>query len=111
VYTYTFLLLLALVALAVAVYLVRHRDTEASIAKPVAASALAFVILCIALYLATVNFELITGATGALTVVLLLLIYGLVVAGMVMASIYRRKRPEVYARIGRDDAEPVATDS
>jgi amino acid transporter len=111
VYTYTFLLLLALVALAVAVYLVRNRDTEASITKPVAASVLAFVILCVALYLATVNFELITGATGIFSIVLLLLIYGLVVAGMVMASIYRKRRPEVYARIGRDDAEPVATES
>jgi amino acid transporter len=111
VYTYTFLLLLILVALATAAYLLRHRHTEKSIAKPVAACGLASVILCIALYLATVNFDLITGATGALTVVLLLLIYGIIAAGMVMAAIYRRKRPEVYARIGRDDAELITTDT
>jgi amino acid transporter len=110
IYTYTFLLLLALVALAILVYLIRHRSTEVAIAKPVVACGLAFVILCVALYLATVNFELITGATGALTVVLLLLIYGLVGAGMVMAAIYRRRRPDVYARIGRDEAELVAVE-
>ncbi len=70
---------------------------------------MAFVILGIALYLATVNFDLITGATGVFSIVLLLLIYGIVVAGMAMATIYRRKRPEVYARIGRDDAKLVTT--
>lgn len=111
IYTYTMLLLLALVALAILIYLVRHAKSEGAIAKPVASCGLAFVILCIALYLATVNFELITGATGALTIVLLLLIYGIVATGMVMASIYRRKRPEVYARIGRDDPEFIATDT
>lgn len=42
---------------------------------------------------------------------LLVLIYGIVAAGMVMASIYRRKRPEVYARIGRDDSELITTDT
>ncbi|MGH3644811.1 MAG: APC family permease [Mycobacterium sp.] len=109
VYTYTFLVLLILVALAIPVYLVRHRTTAESIAKPVVACGLACVILCIALYLATVNFELITGATGAFSIVLLLLIYGLIAAGMAMAAIYRRTRPEVYARIGRDDAEFTTT--
>jgi amino acid transporter len=111
VYTYTFLLLLALVALAILVFLVRNRRTEQSIVKPVVACGLAFVILCVALYLATVNIELITGATGVFSVVLLLLIYGLVAAGMAMAAIYRRKRPEVYARIGRDDPELVSTET
>ncbi|MBN3454895.1 APC family permease [Mycolicibacterium sp.] len=111
VYTYTFLLLLILVALAIPVYLIRHRRAAESVTKPVVASGVAAAILCIALYLATVNFELITGATGVLTVVLLLLIYGIVAAGMVMASIYRRKRPEVYARIGRDDTNLAGTDS
>jgi amino acid transporter len=111
VYTYTFLLLLLLVALAIVVYLVQHRNSGESIVRPVAACGLAAVILCVALYLATVNFELITGATGVFSIVLLLLIYGIIAAGMTMALIYRRQRPEVYARIGRDDAELMATDS
>lgn len=110
VYTYTFLLLLLLVALAIAIYLVQHRRSEGSIIKPVVACSLAAGILAVALYLATVNFELITGATGVFSTVLLLLIYGIVAAGMVMASIYRRKRPEVYARIGRDEPELVTTE-
>jgi amino acid transporter len=111
VYTYTFLLLLLLVSLAISVYLVKHRQSEGSIVKPVVACGVAAVILCIALYLATVNFELITGATGVFSIVLLLLIYGIVAAGMVMATIYRRKRPEVYARIGRDEPELITTDN
>ncbi|WP_084144649.1 APC family permease [Amycolatopsis jejuensis] len=106
IYTYTMLLLLALVALAILVYLVRNRNAPGAIAKPVVACGVVFVILCVALYLATANFEVITGATGILSVILLLLIYGIVATGMVMASIYRRKRPEVYARIGRDDLVP-----
>ena len=110
VYTYTFLLLLILVALAIPVYLIQHRDSEGSIVKPVVACGLAVVILSIALYLATVNFDLITGATGVFSIVLLLLIYGVIAAGMVMAAIYRRKRPDVYARIGRDSTEFTSTD-
>ncbi len=110
IFTYTMLLLLAAVALAVVFYLIRHRRTEQAINKPVAACAVAFVVLCIAIYLATVNFELITGATGVFSIVLLLLIYGIVATGMVMAAVYRRKRPEVYARIGRDEPEFVTTD-
>jgi amino acid transporter len=110
IYTYTMLVLLAMVALAVVVYLVRRRGSEGAIAKPVAASGLAFVILCVAIYLATVKFDLITGATGVISIVLLLLIYGIIATGMVMASVYRRTRPEVYARIGRDDSELTSTE-
>jgi hypothetical protein len=35
----------------------------------------------------------------------------IVAAGIVMALIYRRKRPEVYARIGRDDPAFITTDT
>lgn len=111
VYTYTMLLLLALVAIAILVYLVRNERNNGAIAKPVVACGLAFVILCFALYLATANFEVITGATGTWTVVLLLFIYGIIAAGMVLAAVYRRKRPEVYLRIGRDDTGFVNTNS
>lgn len=110
IFTYTMLLLLAAVALSIVVYLFRHRRTEDAVIKPIIASGLAFVIMCIAIYLATVNIELITGATGTVSVVLLVCIYAIVATGMIMAAIYRRRRPDVYARIGRDEPQLVTTE-
>jgi amino acid transporter len=101
-YAYTFLILLLMVALAIINYLLKHRAPGDSLLPPIltAVSAVAVVVV---LYLATVNFTLLTGTTGAMTVIMLVVIYAVVVLGMVMAWIYRSRRPGVYARIGRDE--------
>jgi amino acid transporter len=104
-YAYTFLILLLMVAIAIASYLVRHRAGGESLV-PAALTAASSIVVAIVLYLATVNFDLLTGATGGMAVAMLAVIYGIVVVGMVLAWMYRRRRPDVYARIGRE--EPVA---
>lgn len=86
------------VSLAVGVYLTRRRGVAPGIA-----SLLVFVYACVILYLATTNFDIISGATGILEVVLLGIIYTVVIAGAVMALCFRVRKPEVYARIGRQD--------
>ncbi len=53
------------------------------------------------LVLGVVNFPVLTGGSALLSNVLLVLIGAVFVAGVVMAIRYRRTRPEVYQRIGR----------
>lgn len=103
-YSYTFLILLLMVAIAIAVYLLRHREDGESPVPAVLTTASAIVV-AIVLYLATVNFDLLTGATGSTAVAMLAVIYGVVVIGLVTAGVYRRRRPDVYARIGREEPE------
>lgn len=55
------------------------------------------------LYLATTNMDLISGLTGSLAVALVILTYLVVLAGFGLAAVYRRTKPEVYLRIGRQD--------
>jgi len=71
---------------------------------PTILTAASGVVVVVVLYLVTVNFDLLTGATATAAVVMLAVIYGVAVIGMVMAWVYRSRRPDVYARIGRDDA-------
>jgi amino acid transporter len=97
-YTYTFVILLIGVSLAVGVYLIRRGGVGPGIA-----SLVVFAYMCVILFLATENFDIISGATGTLKIVLLALLYAVVAAGALMALVYKRRRPDVYARIGRQD--------
>jgi amino acid transporter len=100
IYAYAFVMLLVLVALAISVYLLRDRRNGLATGRAVA-SLIAFAMLCLTLVLATQNFTLLTGATGTIKAILLILIWGVPILGAVLATVVRRKRPEVYARIGR----------
>jgi amino acid transporter len=103
-YAYSALVLFLLVAIAITVYLIRHRGPNGEgvlIAVGTAASA---GVMVFALWVGTVHFDLLTGATGTVALVILAIIWGLIVTGMVTAAVYRRTRPETYARIGRQEA-------
>jgi amino acid transporter len=97
-YSYTFVLLLIGVSLAVGVYLIRRGGVA-----PAIAALVVFVYACVILYLATANFDIISGATGTLKIVLLVFMYAVVIAGALMALFFRRRKPEIYARIGRQE--------
>ncbi|MEU2286820.1 APC family permease [Streptomyces sp. NPDC013178] len=99
-YTYAFMILMVLVALAIGVYLLRDRLHGPAVA-PAISSFIAFGIMGLTLVLATENFTLLTGAAGMTKTALLTLIWGVTVLGAVYAVVVRRKKPEVYARIGR----------
>ncbi|MBB6627597.1 APC family permease [Nocardioides sp. KIGAM211] len=97
-YSYAFLMLLVFVSLAIGVYLLR--GTDRAIGSAVSAL-VACVILAATLIFATINFDLLTGATGTGKTVLLVIIWGVSVIGAVVAVGLRSARPDVYARIGR----------
>jgi cytochrome bd-type quinol oxidase subunit 2 len=104
IYTFCFTLLIVIAALAITVFLARDRTGERKAAWQAIATGISFVLLAVALVLAATNFGLLTGTEGEFTWILLLLILGIVAAGMVTAAVLRKKRPAVYARIGREDA-------
>lgn len=103
-YAYTALILFVIVAGAIATYLIRNRSSMTGRAVlPATGTIIAGIAMVFALYTATVHFDLVTGATGVTAITLLGLIYGVVLVGMVTAAVYRKTRPDVYARIGRQD--------
>ncbi|MUL79027.1 hypothetical protein [Mycolicibacterium sp. CBMA 226] len=53
------------------------------------------------LVFATMNLDVLFGHTGAPVFIILGLFYGVFVLGMAVALVLRRKRPDIYALIGR----------
>jgi amino acid transporter len=100
IYAYAFVMMLAFVSLAVAVYLLKNRSGTSSIVGGVLAS-VAFVVFAITLVLATQNFTLLTATEGVGQVILLSVIWAFGIVGAALALILRARKPEVYARIGR----------
>jgi amino acid transporter len=98
-YSYAFVILLVLVALAIGVYLVRDGGRVTGAA---AAAFAALAALVLTFVLATKNFTLLTGATGTGKNVLLAVIWGATILGLLLALVLKSKRPDVYARIGRE---------
>jgi amino acid transporter len=65
------------------------------------APVLAVIGLGIGLYQAFTNFVLLTGGDRPIAITLQIVIWAVFVAGIVLALFYRSRRPDVYARIGR----------
>jgi amino acid transporter len=104
-YAYLLLVLFVLAAAAVTSYLWRQRrESGGRVVATAVGTALAGCVFLFALYMSTVHFDLVSGATGAAAVVLLVGIYGVIAAGMVAAAYFRKRKPSTYARIGRQDA-------
>jgi amino acid transporter len=101
--TYAITVLMLLASVAVLVFFRRNPDSEASVLKTTIAPALAILGFSAVVYLATRHIDLISGVTGGLAVAVIILTYATVVAGIVLASVYRKKRPDVYRRIGRQE--------
>jgi RsiW-degrading membrane proteinase PrsW (M82 family) len=100
--TFAILLLMLITSAAVLVYFVRRRRVEPeSIWKTLIAPAVSCLFLGVITYLAIANYsELIAGST-LLTVVFMTFTFALFLFGIVYALILRRRRPDVYARLGR----------
>ena len=97
------LLLMFLTSVAVLVFFRRSRaDIDDSTHwHTLIAPVLAMVALGTALYLAFTNFVLLTGGVRGTAIALQVVIWGVFLGGILLALFYRSKRPEVYARIGR----------
>jgi amino acid transporter len=100
---YSLIMLLLLTSASVIAYFRNDRDHGANAWKTVIAPALACVGLLVAFVLATQNVALMIGGNEGLAEFLVGLFFGLLVLGVVVALVLRRKRPEIYQRIGRQD--------
>lgn len=109
VYAYCLVLMLVVAALAIVVFLARAKVGKKAVWQIVGTS-VSLVFLAIALVISTVQFDLLAGTEGWATVLVLGIIYGFVAVGVILGAVYRVRKPEVYARIGRDDAGDLVPD-
>ena len=86
---------------AIFVYLHRNGRDQFSFFPRVIAPAVAAVGLGICAYLAITNFNALTGGSQALSTALMVFLGVVFLGGISLAAVYRRTKPEVYARIGR----------
>lgn len=97
------LMLMFLTSVAVLVFFRRSREeiNDTTYWHTLIAPALAIAGLGTALYLSFTNFVLLTGGDRSTAIALQVLIWSVFVTGIAVALLYRAKRPQVYARIGR----------
>ena len=100
--TFSVLLLMFIASAAVLVYFLRRRRTEPeSMWKTVLAPLISMLFLGFITYVAITNFPELIGGPGVLTVIFMTFTFALFVGGILYALFLRSKRPEVYARLGR----------
>jgi amino acid transporter len=100
---YAVILLLVLTSCSVMAYFRRHNETGLGTWKTVLAPIISGTALTAGLILATLNIALLVGGSQDLANLLLFLFYGLLLLGILVALILRRRNPEIYARIGRQE--------
>ncbi|MEN2738367.1 APC family permease [Microbacterium sp. X-17] len=98
---YALLVMLILVTIAAIAYLARTRPPGANLWKRLFAPLLALVGLGVSLVLATLNIDQMITAGPVVVTICLVAVYGLIVVGIIVASIFKRTKPDVFARIGR----------
>ncbi|MDQ0867808.1 amino acid transporter [Arthrobacter sp. V1I9] len=86
---------------AILVYLHRHGRDQFSVFPRVIAPSVAAVGLGICAYLAITNFNALTGGSQALSTALMVFLGVVFLGGILLASAFKRTKPQVYARIGR----------
>ena len=101
IYGYTLIAMLAVTSLAVLIYLRRHQPVGTTPWNSIITPIFAFIGLGLATYLGTVDFDVLIGGSTAWVTIILVGFYAVGLAGVTLAAIYRKTRPEVYARIGR----------
>jgi amino acid transporter len=99
---YALIMLLVLTSASVVAYF-RRTNNAVSPWKSVVAPLLSCAGLLVAFVLATNNVDVMIGGNEDLAHVLVALFFGLLIGGMLMATVLRSRKPEVYQRIGRQD--------
>ncbi|MDP9696214.1 UNVERIFIED_ORG: amino acid transporter [Arthrobacter globiformis] len=105
------LTLMALVSLAVYRHFSRTgRPDGETVWKVAVAPVIAFLILAAVVIFACVRFDLLVGGEPGQNLWMLLVLVGFLVAGCAVAIQMRRKRPDLYARLGRAETDDASTD-
>ena len=100
--TFAVLLLMFITSFAVLVYFIRRRGfAPESLWKTVIAPFISVLFLGAITYLAIANYPELIGGSAVLTVVFMAFTFALFFGGIVYAFFLRAKRPDIYARLGR----------
>ncbi|WP_163167997.1 APC family permease [Arthrobacter sp. Alg241-R88] len=99
--TWALILLMVVAAAAVVIFFVRTPQPGTSAFKTKVAPILSFIGLALIIYFTTANLSLFTGLEGALAIGFIVVTVLVFTAGCLAAQRFRTKRPDVYARIGR----------
>lgn len=96
---YGMVIMMTFVALAVGVFMLRQSSSAAAHAVSMFAVA---ALLGAALIFASVRFDLLSGLTGTPATITMASCWIVAIAGAVLALVLKTRRPQVYARIGRE---------
>lgn len=97
------LFLMLLTSISVIVFFSKKRKDirDVSVWQAFVAPVLATIGLAVAVYLAATNFVDLTGGNVKTAIILQIVIWAIFVSGVLLALFYKAKRPNIYARIGR----------
>ncbi|HWD07434.1 MAG TPA: APC family permease [Amycolatopsis sp.] len=99
---YGLLIVIALTSAAILVFFLRNRHLKASVWARYISPTIALVAFAIICYLGTTNFTILSGGSSAVAITFVGVTWGLALAGLVYALVLRKRKPEVYRRIGRN---------
>lgn len=100
---YSLIMLLLLTSIGVIAYFRRNASKDVSIFQQFIAPFVAVIGLVVSLVIATQNVDVMIGGSKELANSLVGLFVALIVAGVVVALVLRKSKPNVYERIGRQD--------
>jgi amino acid transporter len=100
------LALIALTGVAIVAFFAQRRGIKESLFRTLVAPLLSSVGMGFVLLLAVENFSILTGGSFSGAVTLQAGLWGMFLLGLGLALIYRRVRPDVYSRIGRQSLQP-----
>lgn len=101
---FAILVLMFLTGVSVVVYFRRNPKSGLSAWHRVIAPSVSAVSMAAVIYLAATNFTTMTGGSMESAVTLQIILWGTYIFGIVLAHVYKSKRPAVFARIGRQEA-------
>jgi amino acid transporter len=100
--SFAVLLLMFITSLAVFVYFFRRRRTEPELFwQTIVAPIVSFIFLGVITYLSIANYSDLIGGSTLMTAIFMTVTFAFFLGGIVYAFILRAKRPDVYARLGR----------
>ena len=101
---FAILVLMFLTGVSVIVFFRRNPNSGLSAWQRLIAPSVSAVSMAAVIYLATTNFTTMTGGSMESAVILQIILWGTYILGIILAHVYKSKRPEVFARIGRQAA-------
>ncbi|MFK0008196.1 APC family permease [Paenarthrobacter sp. NPDC090520] len=104
--TFSVLLLMFITSFAVLVYFVRRRSfAPESVWKTIVAPIVSVIFLGLITYLAIANYPELIGGSMVMTAIFMTFTFALFIGGIIYAYFLRSRRPDVYARLGRQKIE------